>query len=175
MEARHPVRYQIPALADAPLYTCLRGLGVVFTFAQLGGKVFRYVGTEYAGQYGELVLENDGLDAGDDGYGDAGGTAVLKERIIPRVVEKHLCDQVLSATADFLFGIKKIGIPVGRLLMLLGITGHAVGERGLMGVESGAVEGYPPVEVIDLALQVSGMEVVVLRVRRLVGRLIVPA
>ena len=163
MEAGDSVGNKLFALLDGPFDTDLLGLVVGLALAKFGGEGLGDVGAEDAREDRQLVAEDDRLDAGDDGDGDALGAATLDEGEVFRVVEEHLGNEVVGAVADFFLEIEDVGIHVRGLLVFLGIAGHAVGEGSLDALHARAVEEETLVEAVHLLLEVGRMVVIKLR------------
>lgn len=161
VDAGYAVCDELVALGGAPLDAYLAHLVVALAAQHLGGQGLRDVYLEGLGDDAQLAGGLQGLDAGDDGDGDALGTGTLDETEVAVVVVEELGDGILGTGLDLLAQPVEVHIHVGRLLVLLGVAGHAVGE-GLAGLLDGrAVDEVALVEAVDLCLQLYGVAVAV--------------
>ena len=123
---------QVPALCDAPVRSdpvdsflviprlsdgFRQGAGDVY------GKAFR--------QQGDLPGRGKRFESGQDGHGDAGCTAQRDKTVEHRVVEKHLRDDVVGPSIDFLLEMLDIRLQVGRLEMFLRISADTDAEAAV--------------------------------------------
>ena len=161
VDAGYAMGDEFAALGDAPVYTHLAHLLVGLATEHLGGQGLRDIDLEGLGDDAQLAGSLQGLDARDDGDGDAFGTGTLDEAEVLVVVVEELCHGILGTRLHLLFQPVEVHIHVGRLLVLLGVAGYAIGE-GLAGLlDGGTVAEVALVEAVDLCLQLHCMAIAI--------------
>ena len=126
------------------------------------GEGFGQVEVEGLGQHTELAEFGHGLDAGDDGDGDAGLTGTLDETEVFLVVVEDLGDGIVGTEVLLLAQYLKVELEVGSLLVFLGVGCHTIGEGCAGAFDGGSIDEVALVEAVDLLDEFGGMAVSVL-------------
>lgn len=113
---------------------------------------------EGAGQRVELAQGGDGLEAGNDGHGDAGLAAGGLETVEGCVVEEHLRDHIVGTGINLALEVFDVGLEVGGFVVFFGIACHADAETMVGGLDLYVgVEVVAVVEVADVGYELVGM------------------
>ncbi len=119
---------KVLALGHTPLDTYLAYLLIGLALEHLRGQGLGYIDLEGLGDDAELAGCLERFDAGDDGDGDTLGTGTLHEAEVLVVVVEELGHGILGTGLYLLLQSVEVHIHIGRLLVLLGVAGHAIGE-----------------------------------------------
>ena len=155
----YPVSIELTTLFCGPFDSQLPGILVGLTLHDLPGQRLGDIAVERLRHHRQLTQFRHRLDAGDDGDGDAHCPGLLHKSEILLVIIEQLGDRILRAQILFLLQILHVHLQVRRLLVLLGIAGHAVVEFPARPLDGCAVGEEPLVEALYLPDQVRRMRV----------------
>ena len=132
----------------------MAGILVGVALHNLAGQRLGNVAVERLGDDGQLRELGHGLDAGDDGYGDAHRPCLSNKLEVFRVVEEQLRHGVLRTEVLLLLEVLHVALQVGSLLVLLRVAGHADVETPSRILDGCAVGKEAVVEALHLADEV---------------------
>ena len=121
---------EVAALPDGPVYACLIGMFGSFRLLQKADERLRNVNVKASRKQVNLLLRRDGLQAGDDGNGDASLSAEVNKAEELLVVEEHLRDDIVGPCLHLLLEALDVAFQVGCLEVFLGISSHTDAEVG---------------------------------------------
>ena len=121
---------EVAALLDGPVYACLIGIFGGLCLLQKADERLRNVNVKASRKQVNLLLRRDGLQAGDDGNGDASLSAEVNKAEELLVVEEHLRHDIVRSSLYLLSEVLNVGLKVGGLEVFLGISSHTDAEVG---------------------------------------------
>ena len=122
MYGGNAVLEEVATLLDSPVNACLVGFFGGFRLVHQANERLRDIDVEGSRKHLDLLLRRDGFEAGDDGNGDAGLSALFDKAEEALVVEEHLRDDIVGPCLHLLLEMLDVAFQVGCLEVLLGIA-----------------------------------------------------